>query len=96
MLGVVLARLAGVMGGMRRMAVRRMSVVGGLLVVVALVMLGGLAVVPGGVLVVFGCGVVMLDDLFLGHRDLRGGRRQHSRRVLLRQSDHRMSASVDG
>jgi len=46
----------------------------GLLVGVGLVMLGGFAL--GGVLVMFGCGVMMLDDLFFGHDDLReGGRR---------------------
>jgi hypothetical protein len=83
MLGVMLARLAGVMGGMSRMAVRRMSVMRGLLGRVSLVMLGSLAVVLGGMLVMFGRGVVMLYDLFLGHIDLRGGCRRHCRRALL-------------
>ena len=75
-LGVMLARLAGMVSGMRRMAMRRMGVMTGLLVGVGLVMLGGFAMVLGGVLVMLGCGVMMLDDLFFGHDDLReGGRR---------------------
>jgi hypothetical protein len=75
-LGVMLARLAGVVGGVLRMAVRRMGVMTGLLVGVGLVMLGGLAMVPGGVLMMLGRGVMMLDDLFLGHDDLREGERR--------------------
>jgi hypothetical protein len=71
MLGVVLARLAGVMGGVRGMAVCRMGVMRGLLVRVLLVVLGGLAMVLGGVFVMFGRGVVVLDDLVLGHDALR-------------------------
>jgi hypothetical protein len=67
MLGVMLARLAGVMGGVRGMAVRRMGVVGGLLVRVRFVVLGGFAMVFGGVLVMLGRGVVMLYDLVFGH-----------------------------
>src|SRR5689334_21317980 len=67
MLGVVLARLARMMGGMGRMAVRRMRMVGGLLVRIGFMMPGGLAVVLGGVLVMLGGGVVVLDDLVLGH-----------------------------
>ena len=67
MLGVMLARLAGMMGGVRGMAVRRMSVVRGLLVMVRFVMLGRLAVMLGSVLMMLGCGVVMLYDLVLGH-----------------------------
>ena len=75
-LGVVLARFAGVVGGMLRMAVRRMGVMTGFLVGVGLVMLGGLAMVLGGVLMMLGCGVMMLDDLFLGHDDHRAGKRR--------------------
>jgi hypothetical protein len=76
MLGVMLARLAGMVRGVRRMTVCRMGVMTGLLVGVGLVMLGGLAMVLCGVLVMLGCGVMMLDDLFFGHDDLReGGRR---------------------
>ena len=67
MLGVMLARLTGVMGGVRGMAVRRMGMMCGLLVRVRLVMLGGLAMMLGGVLVMLGRGVVMLYDLVLGH-----------------------------
>jgi hypothetical protein len=66
-LGVVLARLAGVMGGVRGMAVRRMSVMRGLLVRVRFVVLGGFAMVLGSVLVMLGRGVVMFYDLVLGH-----------------------------
>jgi len=67
MLGVVLARLAGVMGGVRGMAVRRMGMMRGLLVRVRFVVLGGFAMVLGSMLVMLGCGVVMLYDLVLGH-----------------------------
>jgi hypothetical protein len=86
MLGVMLARLAGVMSGMRRMTVRRMGVVGGLFGCVGVVMLGRLAMVLGGMLVMLGRGVVMLDDLVFGHDDLReDGRRgrlgQHGARL---------------
>ena len=70
MLGVVLARLAGVMRGVRGMAVRRMGVVRGLLVGVGLVVLGRLAMMLGSMLVVLGRVGVMFDDLLLGHEDL--------------------------
>jgi branched-subunit amino acid ABC-type transport system permease component len=63
-LGVMLARLAGVMGGVRRMAMRRMGVMRGLLVAVRL---GGFAMVLGGALMMLGRGVVMLDDFVFGH-----------------------------
>jgi hypothetical protein len=66
-LDVMLARLAGVMGGVRGMAMRRMGMVRGLLVAVRLVVLGGFAMVLGRVLVMFGRSVVMLDDLVFGH-----------------------------
>jgi hypothetical protein len=67
MLGVVLARLARVMGGVRGMAMRGVRVVTGLLVIVVLVMGGRLAMVLGGMLVMFGRGGMVLDDLVLGH-----------------------------
>jgi hypothetical protein len=66
-LGVMLARLAGVVRGVGGMTVRRMGVVRGLLVGVRLVVLGGFAMVLGSVLVVLRRGVVMFDDLVLGH-----------------------------
>jgi hypothetical protein len=94
-LGVVLARLTGVMGGMGRMAMGGMSVMRGLVGSVCLVVLGGLAVVLGGMLVMFGRGIVMLYDLFLGHGDLLGGCRRHSRRALLHGGDRWMSLPVD-
>jgi hypothetical protein len=71
MLGVVLARFAGMMGGMRRMAVRGMRVVAGLLVVVGLVVRRRFTMMLGGTLVMFGRGVVVLDDLVFGHVALR-------------------------
>jgi hypothetical protein len=76
MLGVMLARLAGVVGGVLRMAVRRMGVMTGLLVGVGFVMLGCFAMMLGGVLMMLGCGVMMLDDPILGHDDLREGERR--------------------
>jgi hypothetical protein len=66
-LGVMLARLAGVMGGVRRMAMRRMGVMRGLLVAVRLMVLGGFAMVLGGVLMMLGRCVVVLDDFVFGH-----------------------------
>jgi hypothetical protein len=75
MLGVMLARLAGVMGGVRGMAVRRMRMVAGLLVAVGLVVLGRFAMMLGGMLVMLGSGVMVLDDLVLGHAVLRLWRR---------------------
>jgi hypothetical protein len=71
MLGVVLARFAGVMGGVRGMTVRRMRMVAGFLVAVGLVVLGRFAMMLGGMLVVLGRGLMMLDDLVLGHDALR-------------------------
>ena len=71
MLGVVLARFARVMSGVRGMAVRGVRVVTGLLVIVVLVMGGRLAMVLGGMLVMLGRGGVVLDDLVLGHDALR-------------------------
>ena len=58
-LGVMLARLAGM--------------VRGLFVRVGLMMLGCFAMMLGGMLVMFSRSVVMLDDLVLGHGDLRVG-----------------------
>ncbi len=75
MLGVMLARLARMVSGMSRVAVRGVGVVCGLLVRVGVVMLGSLAMMLGGVLVMVGGSVVMLDDLVLGHDALRLGDR---------------------
>ena len=73
-LGVMLARLAGVMGGVVGMAVRGMGVMRRLLVGIGVMMLGRLAMVLGGMLVMLSRRIVMLDDLVLGHADLRVGR----------------------
>jgi hypothetical protein len=69
-LGVMLARLAGMVGGMRGMAMRGMRMMGRRLVRIGLVMLGGFAMVPGGMLMMLGSGLVVIDDLLLGHDDL--------------------------
>lgn len=61
---VMLAGFFRVMGGVDSMAMRDVSVMTGLLVVSALVMIGGRAVVLGGVLMVFGCFSVMVGFLF--------------------------------
>ena len=94
MLGVMLARLAGVMGGMVRMAVGGMGVMRRLLMRIGPVVLGGLAMMLGGVLVMLGRGIVMFDDLVLGHDDLRvgtlptfGRRGTHPRRGVLHEGD---------
>jgi hypothetical protein len=75
MLGVMLARLAGMMSCMRRVAMRGVGVVCGFLVRVGIVVLGGFAMMLGGVLVMVGGGIVMFDDLVLGHDALRLGDR---------------------
>src|SRR4051812_29554964 len=67
MLGVMLARLASVVRGVCGMTMRRMGMVRGGLVRIRFVMLGCLAMMLGGMLVMFGCGVMMLDELVLGH-----------------------------
>src|SRR5262249_30748478 len=92
--GVVLARLGGVMGGMLRMAVGRMGVMGGLLVGIGLMMLGRLAMMLGCMLRVLGGSMVVLHDLVLGHRPLRG-RRRPLRRSLLQRSARKMSRRVE-
>jgi hypothetical protein len=74
MLGVVLARLGGVMNSMRRMAMRGMCMVGRGLVRVGVVMLGRFAMVLGRMLVMLGGSLVMINDLLLGHGDLLGER----------------------
>jgi hypothetical protein len=71
MLGVVLARFARVMGGVRGMAVRGVRMMAGLLMAFGLMMLCRLAMVLGGMLVMLGRGGVVLDDLVLGHDALR-------------------------
>jgi hypothetical protein len=71
MLGVVLARLGGVMGGVFGVAVRGVRVMAGLLVALVLVMLGRFAMVLGGVLMMLGGFAMMLDDLVFGHSALR-------------------------
>lgn len=63
MLGVVTACLGVVMIGMRGVTVRRMGVVRCLLVIAAVVVLGGLAVMMSGFLVVLGRLVVVLRSL---------------------------------
>ena len=93
-LGVMLARLAGVMGGVVRMAVGGMGMMRRLLMRIGLMVLGGLAMMLGGMLVMLGRGIVMLDDLVLGHDDLRVGTlptpwstRLHPRRGVLHEGD---------
>jgi hypothetical protein len=71
MLGVVLARLAGMMGGVRGMAVRGVRMMAGFLGAVGFMVLGRFAMMLGGMLVVLGRGVMVLDDLVLGHKALR-------------------------
>ncbi len=66
MLGVMLARFAGMVRGMGGMAVSRMGMVRGGLMRIRLVMLGCLTMMLGGVLVMFGCGVMMFDNLVFG------------------------------
>ena len=74
MLGVVLARLGGVMSSVRRMTMRGMRMMGRSLVRVGVVMLGRFAMVLGRMLVMLGSSLVMINDLLLGHSDLLGER----------------------
>jgi hypothetical protein len=71
MLGVVLARLGGVVVGVRGVAMRRVRVMTGLLVALVFVMLGRFAMVLGGELMMLGGFAMMLDDLVFGHSALR-------------------------
>jgi hypothetical protein len=66
-LDVLLGGLAGVMRRMLVMGVGQVRVMSSLLVVPALVVLRGIAVMPGRLFVVV-CGVVMMVCGFLGHR----------------------------
>ena len=66
-LGLMLARLAGVVGGVRRMTMRGVRMVRGCLVRIGLMMLGRFAVVLCGVLMMLGSSLVLFDDFLLGH-----------------------------
>lgn len=66
LLGVVAARLGMVMRGVGGVTMRGMRVMGGLLVVAALVVLGGLAMMLRRLLVMLGGLVVVLGSL-MGH-----------------------------
>jgi hypothetical protein len=55
LVGMVLARLTGMVRGMQRMPVRDVGVIRGFFVVVRLMMVGRLTVVPRGMLMVLGC-----------------------------------------
>ena len=102
MLGVMLARLARVMGGVVRMAVGGMGMMSRLLMRIAFMMFGGFTVVLGGMLVMLGRGIVMLDDLVLGHDDLHVGTlptpwstRPHPRRGVLHEGDRPVTRRWD-
>jgi hypothetical protein len=73
MLGVVTARLDMMMFGVAGMAVGGVGVMRGLLVIAGLVVLGGFAVMPGGVLVMFGGLGVMIDGVLAHVRSRCGG-----------------------
>jgi hypothetical protein len=70
MLGVMTACLDVVMFGVTGVAIRNMSMVGGLLVIAGLMMFGGLAMVLRRVLVMFGGLVMMFDTLVIAHVSL--------------------------
>jgi hypothetical protein len=63
-LDVRLRRFSRVMSGVLHVSVGGVSVVRGALVISRLVVVGCLAMVPGGVLVVFGCVLMMLCCVF--------------------------------
>jgi hypothetical protein len=60
MLGVLLGRLMRMVRGMEAMGMRHMSVMTGLLVLAAIIMLGGFAVMVGRALMMLGRRLVML------------------------------------
>lgn len=62
-LGVLHGGLGGVMRRMRGMAVRHVGVMCRLLVIAGLMMLRSLAMMVGRILVVLGCGIVVLGAL---------------------------------
>jgi hypothetical protein len=65
--GVVLARLLGVVRRMQRVPVRRVRVVPGGFVMPRVVVLGGFAMVPRGMLMMRGRLAVVLGALVCGH-----------------------------
>jgi hypothetical protein len=67
LVGVVLAGLFGVLGGVQGMAVGYVRVMGGLLVIAAFVVTRGFAMMLSGVLVVFGRLRVMLGAFVIWH-----------------------------
>jgi hypothetical protein len=69
-LGVMLGGFAAVVGCVRRMAVGRMGVMGGFLVVAVIVMLGGFAMVVRGVVVVLRGGAMMFSAFMCRHDGL--------------------------
>lgn len=68
-LDMQLGRFRRMMHGVLMMAARRVRMVGGGLVVTSLMVSGGFAMMPGGMLVMFRCLVMMLGCV-LGHGDL--------------------------
>lgn len=74
MLGVKLAGLGGMMGGVGVVPVRDMSVMRRLLDIVRAVVFGGVPMMLGGFFVVLGRMLVMFGDaVFVGHGCLLGG-----------------------
>jgi hypothetical protein len=67
MLGVELAGLGGMMGGVGMMAVRDLGVVRGLFDILVAMMRGGVTVVFRGLFVMFGGFFVVFGDAFAGH-----------------------------
>jgi hypothetical protein len=90
MLSVNLCCFGGVMGSVMKVAVGRVGVVRGQMVVTGFVMTSGFAMMPRGVFVVFRCFVMMLG-CFFGHRLLlavgwsESGRVHKAEPVTLRQ-----------
>jgi hypothetical protein len=68
--GVMLGGFAAVVGRVRRMAVGGMRVMRGFLVIAVVVVLGGFAMMMGGVFVVFRSGAVMFSAFVCRHDGL--------------------------
>ena len=66
------ARLMMMMVGMARMAVGAVDMMRGQLVIAGLIVLGSFAMVPGGLLVMFGGTLVMMDACMCGHGSFLG------------------------
>ena len=72
LIGMLFRSMLVVLGGMKRMAVRDLGMMGCFFMMPGLRMFGGLSVVPGGMFVMFSSFLVMLVNCVLFHDGLPG------------------------